>query len=89
MNPNNIGAEIPMEFMYKVLDTMQLEKMNMLEICQRVYTSTYVHYSGKFWEEKTMREKLESRMLKKNKEIEDLEIKVSELETNLAEFSNE
>jgi len=87
MNPNKLGADIPMEFMYKVIDTMQLEKMNMLEICQRIYTSTYVHYAGKFWEEKGMREKLETKMLEKNKTIEDLEIKVVQMQETIDDYN--
>jgi len=78
--------EIPMEYLDKIIASItNIEKLNMLEIVQHVYRSTYLRYSMKFYEEKAMREKVEGRMLEKNKQIEDLQLELAQLKEKYGE----
>lgn len=63
-----------------MLTAMDLEKLNMFQVVQKVYEGTYMRYHLKFFEEKMMREKLEARIIDKNKEIDRLHAKIKELE---------
>jgi len=68
----NVQFEIPHEPLQTILANMKLEELNMYEICVKVYEATYMRYSMKFYEEKTMREKVESKIIGKNETIDKL-----------------
>lgn len=67
----------------KLLENNDLTKLNMFEVINFIYDATYIHYSTKFFEEKTMRETVEKRIVDKNIEIDRLTERTATLETLL------
>lgn len=83
LNGPDMPTEIPMQYLEEIITHMNLEKMNMLQVVQHVYRATYMKYSLKFFEAKAYSDKLEGKILEKNKAIEDLELKLVEMKEQL------
>lgn len=72
---------IPHQPLHDIIGAIKdIENKNMMEIVTIIYEATYLRYHMKFFEEKGMRERLEQRMIKKNQEIEELQLRIKELE---------
>ena len=56
----HILSTIPQEPLNQMLNSMDLSKVNMMEIVKFIYESTYLRYHLKFHEEKNLRVKYEN-----------------------------
>lgn len=71
-----VTGKIDYTYLYSLLESLPLEKMNMLQICQAVYDRIIVRFAGEYHEERNLRIKYENTIIDKVRQIDLLERKL-------------
>jgi len=84
-----IETDIDWKLFDKIIEAMNLEEMDMFQVCKHIYEATYMYHSFKVHEAVVEKEHVTQRMVRKVQEIEELQKEVAELRARLPEESKD